>query len=196
MPKIWLHADASISDEPQVPENIDLSEVFQAYESLRFDEQVGYASYMLRPSNRPGSAKRQSSNWLWYPGADLPLLAKRRVLYLLWISSFAALIFMHFGITVSHVGGLREFEGTWPHVVIVTAALLAIAVKTLSEGFALSREIERYEEYRSVVNGLRLVFKTASSSHRKVGIMMDLERAAFEEMRAFLRSNHEATFIM
>ena len=196
MPRIWLHGDASFADEPQVPEGVDLSPVFRAYEKFRFEEQKNYAEYMLRPSNKPDSTRARRPWWLWYPGADLPLLAMRTTLRTLWIASFAVIIIIHLGITVSRAAGGHAFEDAWPHLCIVTAAFLAIAFKTLSEGLALTREIERYEEYESVVDGLRSAFQTATDSHRRVRIMMDMEKASFEEMREFLRSNYEATFIM
>src|SRR5207249_673388 len=141
-----------------------------------FDEQRGYADYMLREVNAPEATVRRRPKWPWYPGADLPLRAKKKVLDLVWISSFAVVILVHLGILVSRAGGWTAFEGIRADMVIIIAALLAIAAKTLSEGFALKREIERYEEYQSVVNGLRLAFRAASSMRRKVSIMMDMER--------------------
>ena len=66
----------------------------------------------------------------------------------------------------------------------------------MSEGFALDREIERFEEYRAIVSSLRRAFREAGSPDRKVRIMVEMEKASFEEMRMFLRSNYEATFLM
>ncbi|HLL77077.1 MAG TPA: hypothetical protein VK421_17610 [Pyrinomonadaceae bacterium] len=200
---VWLHRNALTSEEPAVPGGADVSleVVFQAYEVFRFDEQEGYAEYMLRPTNRPEPRKGQGvrprrSNWLWYPGVNQPLRAKLKALIALWIVALAALVLLHVIVLAAHVGGWHQLEGPWMHVTIVWAALLAVAVKTLSEGFALSREIERYEEYRAVVSSLKRAFREAQSPRRKLQLMIEMEKAAFEEMRVFLRSHHEATFIM
>jgi len=203
VPAIWLHLDASIGQEPVVPDaaGVEFTDVFRAYETLRFDEQQGYAEFMLRPSNRvdlPNATDTHTrrTTWPWYPGVNLPLRLKQKVLNALWIVSLSMLVLMHVGILVSHIGGWHLLEGTWPHAIVVSAALLAVAVKTLSEGFALTREIERYEEYRAVVSGLKQAFRATKSPRKKVQIMMEMEKASFEEMRMFLRSHHESTFIM
>jgi hypothetical protein len=203
VPSIWLHPVASIIEEPVVPDTAGgyLKDVFRAYEVFRFDEQWGYAEFMLRQHNRPEPAKNSSSRrrrtiWSWYPGINQPLRVKRKVLSFLWIVALIILVGTHGVVLVSHIAGWHLVEGPWAHVAIVWAALLAVAVKTLSEGFALTHEIERYEEYHAVVSGLRQAFRAAESPRKKVHIMAEMEKAAFEEMRVFLRSHHEATFIM
>lgn len=203
VPTMWLHPAASSSEEPFVPDaaGVDLKSVFHAYEVFRFDEQQGYAEFMLRLGNRPHTGKDSAprprrTTWLWYPGINQPLIAKRRVLNMLWIVALTVLVLIHVGVLVSHIAGWHLFEGAWTHMTIVWAALLAVAVKTLSEGFALTREIERYEEYRAVVSSLKQAFRAAESPRRKLQFMIEMEKASFEEMRVFLRSHHEATFIM
>jgi hypothetical protein len=203
VPAIWLHPYTSSGGEPVVPDaaGVDLKDVFRAYEVFRFDEQQGYTEFMLRLSNRPNPGKDteprpRQTTWWWYPGVNQPLSYKRKTLDILWIVAVAVLVLMHAGVLVSLIGEWHLLAGARAHVVIVWAALLAVAVKTLSEGFALAREIERYEEYRAIVSSLRQAFCAAESPHRKVQIMMEMEKASFEEMRVFLRSHHEATFIM
>ncbi len=112
----------------------------------------------------------------------------------LFISAFVILVLVHLGILVLHLGNWHPAD--WLHMTIVVAALVAVASKTLADGFALTREIERYEEYRAVVSSMKRAFQEAASPPRKVRIMVEMEKAAFEEMRVFLRSNHEATFVM
>lgn len=196
---IWLHPHP-ISEEPPVQVG-DLEDLFRAYETFRFAEQEGYAEYMLRQLNPPEPAgstgpRRRRLLWLWYPGVDEPLKVKRKILGILFTSAFATLVVMHVGILLSHLSNWHLFESAWPHLTIVLAALLAVAAKTLSEGFALDREIERFEEYRALVSSLRRAFREAASTDRKVRIMVEMEKASFEEMRMFLRSNYEAAFLM
>ena len=200
-PPIWQVPGAANHTDPAIPEGVDLAPVFNAYAALRFNEQVGYAEHMLREENRPPSAgevhrPRTRSLWLWYPGIDLPLLAKRKVLNVAWTTGVAVLVVLHAAILMYGVAGWHSIDAPWPHVVVVVAALLAIATRTLAEGFALTREIERYEEYRAAVSGLERAFHHVQTDVERVRVMLDMEKTAFEEMRAFLRSNAEATFVM
>lgn len=169
LPVVWLHANASNDEEPMVPNrpDVNLQSIFRAYEVFRFDEQQGYAEFMLRLSNRPDPAKAkepplQRLTWLWYPGMNQPLRTKRKVLTAIWTGALVALVLLHLGLLGSHLVGWHYWEGALAHVMIVWVALLAVAVKTLSEGFALTREVERYEEYRAVVNS----FETSISRCR------------------------------
>jgi MFS superfamily sulfate permease-like transporter len=109
----------------------------------------------------------------------------------IWFLGIAVLILVHGAILLSHLFEWHALAGPWPHVVVVVAALLSIAAKTLSEGFALTREIERYEEYRAAVSGLHLAFHSTNLPEEKIRLMVEMEKTAFAEMRAFLRSNNE-----
>ena len=194
-PPIWLHTHA-LAREPIVPgASVELQEIFRAYEVFRFDEQQGYSEFALRRTNNPDDTKKNKFPW-WYPGIDQPIKRKRSILNAIWIGALVALLLVHIGVLITHILGLQTWEGPWTHVTIVWLALLAVAAKTLSEGFALSSEIDRYEEYRAIVSGLKQAFHATESPNTKVEIMMEMEKAAFEEMRAFLRSHHDATFIM
>jgi len=195
IPPIWLHAHA-LAREPIVPEAIgELQQIFQAYEVFRFEEQQGYADFVLRSSNNP-DAFNKTGSWWWYPGITEPMKRKRSILNASWIAGLVTLVVVHLGIVIGHFAGLSVWEGPLTHVAVVWLALLAVAAKTLAEGFALTSEIERYEEYRAIVSGLTQAFQATENPHTKVRIMMDMEKAAFEEMRSFLRSHHNATFIM
>jgi hypothetical protein len=192
-PSIWLH-QTELGRDPNIPQS-NLQEIFRIYDVFRFDEQQGYAEFMLRRSNTPDTANKRSFPW-WYPGINQPIRRKLVVLNGVWIAALISLVMTHVLVVLANFTGWQHWEGAEIHIVIVWFALLAVATKTLSEGLALRREIERYEEYRAVVSGLKQAFQAAESPQTKVRMMMEMERAAFEEMRAFLRSHHEATFIM
>jgi hypothetical protein len=192
-PRVWVN-NVEFGREPEVPD-ANLQDIFRAYDIFRFDEQEGYADFVLRRSNKPDAASRRSFPW-WYPGINQPIKRKRAVLTGVWIGALVSLIIVHVLIVVSNMGGWQAWQPAHLHVAIVWFALLAVGAKTLSEGLTLTREIERYEEYRAIVVGLKQAFQIATNPRTKVRIMMDMERAAFEEMRAFLRSHNDATFIM
>lgn len=199
-PSVWLHG-ANVTTPKQPDSNADLSRIFEAYDVFRFAEQEGYARYMLRERNEKkekaaekANSKSGFSNWI----IDQPLLRKRRWFDGSWYWAMIILVAMHVAIVAGQflpVHYPHSVEKTL-HVLIVVFALMAIAAKTLSEGFALTREIERYEEYYAVVHNLRKEFKAADSTAEKLRIMAELEEASYEEMRVFLRSNNEAKFVM
>src|SRR5262249_51833980 len=131
-----------------------------------------------------------------YPDvSSAPLLQKRKVLNGIWLAALIVVVLLHMMIVTAGISS-HEIEATWPHVLVLVAAMLALSAKTLSEGFALSREIERYQEYRAAVKDLKRAFEAATTPREKVTLMREMERAAFEEMRAFLRSNEEALFLL
>jgi len=103
---------------------------------------------------------------------------------------------LELSVLTAHIFGSRFADSPWIHVGVVWSALVAIAAQTLSDGLALTREIERYEEYLSVVTELARAFKEPGTDHHKWRIMVETEKASFEEMRGFIRSNQEAIFIM
>lgn len=199
-PHVWLHG-STVTTPPAPDTDVDLSRIFKAYDIFRFAEQEGYAIYMLRPDNKTkdedsknAKPRKGLNDWI----ISLPLRQKRKWLNHAWLASMTLLVVAHVAIVLGQLLPVHyphSIEKTI-HVLIVVLALLAIAAKTLSEGFALSREIERYEEYYAVVHALRKEFKAADNVAEKLRLMAELEKASYEEMRVFLRSNDEATFVM
>ena len=75
-------------------------------------------------------------------------------------------------------------------------AFVAVGARVLIDGLALDRDRERYQEYRAEVTDLLARFGAAQEAREKYHLMVDMERAAYEEMRSFLRSAESATFVM
>ena len=198
-PQIWVHNSGW--DEPQWPAGQlpadRLGIAFKAYDTFRFSEQIGYAEYMLRERNLPGKdSPSKKSRLPWYPGMYQPMKVKRRALQFVWQLSLTSLVLFELFILVAHICGSHFANSSWAHVGVVWSALVAIATKTLSDGLALTREIERYEEYLAVMSELARAFKEPGTDQHKWRLMVETEKASFEEMREFIRSNQEAIFIM
>jgi hypothetical protein len=75
-------------------------------------------------------------------------------------------------------------------------ALIALGARTLEEGLGLSREIERYEDYRASIFDTRERFDRAGNTDEKLRAMIDMERISFDEMRSFLRTARNASFVL
>jgi hypothetical protein len=180
--QVWLHPIAK-NCRATMPQSFDPSELFKSYRQLRIEAQIAYAEHKIREDT-------YSFNLLRF--LKLPLRAQRKVLRSFWTFAIGILISMH----VVMLTEWHLMEHSIMDVLIIWAALVALATKALEEGLALTREIERYEDYRDVLNDLRTRFDESKDNDTTLEIMVDMERVSFEEMRNFLRSSHEATFIL
>jgi hypothetical protein len=206
---VWLHGDKK---EPRFPEasydSLSLDEVFSAYDNFRIEEQIKFAEYTLRRRNeqpatlpsQPGTNPRSRvRSWPWFPGIKMPLRVWRGALTILWRCSFAVLVILHAVIVFCAIfyPNRLHVTGVWMDIGVVWAALAAVAAKTVGEGLAVNREVERYEEYLALCSELDREFRADKSSPaRKFELMVRMERTSFEEMREFLRSNDEASFVL
>lgn len=205
-PPVWLHEPTAggVAD-PVFPSAAapadDLNAVFRAYDALRFTEQIGYADYNLRETNRPipagPSARRPWRSFESFPGKSLPPVQWRKILRWAWRVAFGLLVVLHIALLmVMLFFPSVDAQSLGLHVGVLCAALMAVAARTLSDGFALTREIERFEEYRAVCSDLQRRFQAATAPEEKFRLMVQMERAAYEEMREFMRSHLEATFVL
>jgi len=195
MAPVWVESPAANPDV-QIPAGFDPTELFEAYRVLRIQEQEGYALHMLRPSNLPGQASRSLWDRLVRPLADVPLQRTASILEAIISVSLGALVIAHLLIVLDHVGVALDVRPDVLHVLAVASALVALATKTILEGFAVRGEIQRYQEYLAVTSSLHRQFVDTSDPHKQLHLMIEMEKAAFEEMRAFLRTHSEARFVM
>src|SRR5438105_6124263 len=134
-PEIWLH-EPFTGHLPPTPQGEYQAEVFRAYRKLRFNEQIGYCEHKLRSSE------------LRLSFSSLPLRQHQKLLRGTWLVAFVALVALHVSILGIHLLTSKLATTMVLHVGVISFALLALAARTLQEGFALPREIERYEDYR------------------------------------------------
>ena len=208
-PPIWLLGDKK---EPHFPEEscdiVALNATFKAYANVRISEQIKFAEYTLRRRNERSATpppqpvpktRAQLQRWPWFPGMRQPLRVWRRNLSISWRCSFFILVALHVYLVFSALFYPEwvKTTGFCMHVGVIWAALVAVAAKTLAEGLAVNREVQRYEEYLAVCSELGRDFRAEGTSPaRKFELMVRMERTSFEEMREFLRSNDEASFVL
>jgi hypothetical protein len=75
-------------------------------------------------------------------------------------------------------------------------AVLGIAFRTVQEGLAISKDIERYRDYRGKVRRLFLCFEETQDRSKKLRLMEELELSAVDELRGFLRAHRESGFAL
>jgi hypothetical protein len=158
-----------------------LAEYFRAFEMLRFDRQIAYCEYMLR-----------DKGGFW---KHLPRQQARIIGGVAMFSVFAILA-LHASVFVGALTDIRWMKGPEIHVLAICAAIIALAARTIEEGFQPETEIERLRQYRLALKRIFNRFKSATDPREKVKAMLDLEKQSFEEMVLFLRTNHEAQFVM
>jgi hypothetical protein len=80
---------------------------------------------------------------------------------------------------------------------IMALAVISLCAHAFAQGLQPEREIERYQQYGSIVKSILDRFDKTADPKEKVNIMWQMERAAFDEMRNFLVTYHErASFAM
>jgi hypothetical protein len=159
----------------------ELNQFFDAITHLRLHHQIDFTDFKLRTESwvLSGSPKRQS---LVLSGVALACV-------------FGMLV-LHFLVVIGAFTHNALLEGALTHVGIIWLALLALAARTLEEGFQAQREVERYRQYGAALRLVSARFRATSDPAEKLVALRDLEDVAYEEMVNFLKSNNEARFVM
>jgi hypothetical protein len=186
----WLH-DARVHDD--IVDHKELEPLFDAYRKLRIKHQLGYANYKLQDDYRIFSVMpcRQAlileSITTWGIGT------------LLFIHIFLFITIIFVGLSLSHN---NSFSSVFSPVsspfnaAIVIIAVLSLAARAFEQGLQPEREIERYRRYRSNVQSILNRFDNATTQSQKISVMREMELLSFHEMRDFLLTNKNATFVM
>ena len=158
-----------------------IEQYFRAYAILRFDRQIGYCDLILRDSG---------AIWKYAP------VQQARILGAIALVCVFGILLLH-GLVLLGVGAdVAWMKGQVIHVAAVWAAIIALAARTLEEGFQPETEIERMRQYRLSLKRIYARFNAATSPEEKLAAMRDLETLSYEEMVLFLRTNYEARFVM
>jgi hypothetical protein len=78
----------------------------------------------------------------------------------------------------------------------IAVAILGAALRTIQEGLSPDREIDRYKDYRGRTFQLRERFKQTTDAKERLHLMEELELASVDEMKGFLRTHHNARFVL
>jgi len=191
---VWLHP--ALRHESRIdPANPALRSVFAAYRLLRFEHQIQYANFRLGADEGvfSSSATRQ-----------LAVLRNVALLFILiiFISNLSLAAVLGFGALfgAASAGAAAAQTGILSsahvHVVILWLFVGIVAMRTLEEGLQPAREVERYTHYRSCMLSLLKRFDAAAEPQEKLAIMREAERASYQEMRGFLRTHNDASYIL
>jgi hypothetical protein len=178
----WLHKpQTDYSDGSHI-----LETVFEAYGQLRFKHQANYATFKLQ---------RRTDEPLWKPFAwPAPVLVGRTEL----LASFCLLgaLLSSFFVVIGHFLMPPIIYGAALPCVIVALMILNVAIKAVQDGLAAHEETQRYSDIAGKARYLLTRFEGSRDSQEKLQLMKEMERAALEELKGFLRANSEARFIV
>jgi hypothetical protein len=163
-----------------VPNGALLGALLEALEQLRLQHQINFAELKLRRDHRllnPSPVKLAQL---------ISGLSLACVLAVLCIDL----------VILGGVAWLPDWAKTALGSGALCLAIIGLSARTLEDGFQPQREVERYRNYASSVGVVRARFRSASNPAEKLATLRELEELAYAEMISFLKSNHEARFVM
>jgi hypothetical protein len=176
-----------LHEEPTkyAPDSPAVEKVFSAYKSMRFRHQDNYATHKLQKTTS------KPFRILKWPAAIL----QERTQALASFCLIGSLV-CSFVIVVGHLMG-TEFAHHlgWP-AGIITLLILNVATRAVQDGLAAPEELQRYNDYAGKTRYLLQRFDDSRDVDEKLLMMGEMERAALEELKGFLRANFEARFIV
>ncbi|MBY0422715.1 MAG: hypothetical protein K2Q06_10465, partial [Parvularculaceae bacterium] len=156
------------------------AEYFGAYETVRIKRQLDYCNLLLG----------EHGGWAHAPRRQQKIFG---ALALVCLISILGLDILAFG---SVIVGAPTDTSEMLKVLAILTAFVALSVRTLEEGFQSESEVVRLSQYRFALSRVASRFAEARTSAQKLAQMEALERASYDEMVQFLRSNSKAEFVM
>ena len=186
----WLHDQSGSYTHKPV-----YCEVFNAARELRFELQYNYAVYKLRRS----SAKPFWQFLKWPAVKQMDVLSGAASFCFVCALICSGILIYAYAVDVLKNGssvGISQNAQEYIRIGAVAIALVGAALRTVQEGLAPDKEIERYKDYRGRTSQLRDRFTRSSDIKERLHLMEELELASVEEMKGFLRTHHHASFIL
>jgi hypothetical protein len=97
---------------------------------------------------------------------------------------------------LAHAASWSSFPASLFHLTIIWLVIGVLALRTVEEGLQPGREVERYAQYRAAILSLLKRFDGAANPGERISVMLDTERAAYQEMRSFLKTNYDARYVL
>ncbi len=176
-----LHEDPT----KYAPDSPAVEKVFSAYKSMRFRHQDNYATHKLQKTT---SKPLRILKW---PAAVLQERTQALASFCLIGSLVCSLV-----IVIGHLTGIAFAHHLgWP-AGIITLLIINVATRAVQDGLAAPEELQRYNDYAGKIRYLLQRFDDSRAVDEKLLLMGEMERAALEELKGFLRANFEARFIV
>lgn len=163
-----------------------LARIFEAYQRLRFAHQQDFANHKLKES-------KELNIWRilkW------PLLRQQAAIRAAVASCFVGALICSAAVIVNRVFELRPSLDKYLGIVALSVAIIGVAFRTIQDGLGVSKDIDRYRDYRGKVRRLMVWFEATADPQIRLRLMEEMELAVVDEMRDFLRVHQEAAFVL
>jgi hypothetical protein len=167
------------------PGSAVLESIFGVYRSMRFKRQSNYATHKLQKNtDKPFSI-------LKWPAAVLQQRTQGLAAFCLLASLGCSLV-----IVVGHLANLEFAHHIAWSAGIIVLLVVTVAARAVQDGLAAPEELQRYNDYAGKIRYLLGRFDASHDAAEKLELMVEMERAALEELKGFLRAHFEARFVI
>jgi hypothetical protein len=163
-----------------------LHRVCEAYYRLRVKHQLDYATHKL-------AEDRDKPHWRFL---SWPILRQESSLHSVVSFCFYAALICSIAMIINQWTGFRPHYASHLGSIALMVAIVGVAFRTIQDGLGISKDIERYRDYRGKVRRLRQAFETAPNPSQRLKIMEELELETVNELRGFLRTHRDAAFVL
>ena len=178
----WLHEVPSDGTS----KGAILDAIFAAYKDLRLKHQAHYVAYKLQ---------RSTDKPLWRLSSWPPIVLQQRIETIASFCLIGSLLLSIF-ITLGHFIEWPIVRNLAISSTVILLMILNVATRAIQDGLAAPEEVQRYNEYSGKIHYLLARFEASQDDQEKLQVMEDMERAAFEELKGFLRAHARARFIL
>jgi hypothetical protein len=178
----WLHNPATIfnHNSPVLPT------IFDAYKRLRFSHQYDYATHKL--SDAKDNPFWQFLKW--------PPLRQESAIRGVVSFCFVTALLCSIGVILNREFDIKPAAAPYLDSLTLAIAIVGVALRTLQDGLGITKDLERYRDYRGKVNRLQIYFDQSTDPEKKVRLMEEMELTAVDEMKGFLRTHREGAFLL
>lgn len=171
---------------PYSATSASLPHVFEAYHRLRFKHQLNYAAHKLSDSK-----DKPLWEFLKWPVVrqEAAIRGVVSTCFFLALGCSAAVI----------LNGYFDFKPHYAPLLgsaTLVIAVVGVAFRTIQEGLGISKDIERYRDYRGKVRRLMFYFENTTDQQKRLDLMEEMELVVVDELRGFLRTHSEAAFLL
>ena len=99
-------------------------------------------------------------------------------------------------IVIGHVARVEFAIHILLPAAIIVFLIFTVATRAVQDGLAAPEELQRYNDYAGKIRYLLRRFDSSREPAEKLELMAEMERAALEELKGFLRAHSEARFVL
>jgi hypothetical protein len=177
----WLHSRTAYT-----PNSSALKMISAPYLRLRINHQYDYATHKLS----------ETTDHPFWQFLKWPLLRQDSAIRSAVSFCFVVALLSSVGIIFNRYFDVKPNLDLYLDIAAMVTAILGVAFRTVQEGLGITRDIERYRDYRGKVRRLLLFFENTEDLQQRLQLMQEMELMVVDELRSFLRTHRGANFVL